>query len=980
MDSIDLNDVGNVIHRANDRVDLNDFCGGLNILYVNARSIRNKLDRISLLVNSFSQQVVHVVIVTETWIKPGEEGLFDMSDYKSFHSIRRGSHGGGVTIYVHDGLRASICFETFEMESNYLAVRLLDYNRHVVGFYRPGSSAFSGFKSRICFLMQRFPNSMFVGDANVDLLTASNEIDEYLTMICANGFYVMNKVHTDNFTRRQSMRRFVRDEITDTFEWRDCVASSIIDHVMTDDTIVEKTLTWCSSGDFDHCYAIINLNIRLSETRQQQTKEIIDHNRALHFLTRHVDEIRTIEDFSRVLVNAMEAGRRTVVLRPRGTGQPWMTEEILGLMRTRDRLCILKARAPTDVVLRRQFKVCRNRVNTAVRSAKKAYVSGMFDRAGGDARKYWAVLNEVVLGRLPKRRPVITLNVNGVMTSDGVAVANAFNQFFAQSGQPHLSIDRQAAIALTSPRAPQTQFQFKEINRELVENLLVSMNSGAAAGLDGVTVRFLKKLPPNAVDKLTEVLQDMFLRSEFPSCLKSARTVAIEKKGDLSDPGNYRGVAVLPALSRFPESIMNRSLDDYIDEHRILHQNQFGFTRKSNTLSAVTTLTTHMRQKMDEGRKVGVIFLDLRKAFDCVDHDLLLMRLESIGVSGNELRMMRSYLTGRTSIVEIDGDRGDPINMNFGVPQGSILGPTFFNIFVDPLLDLPTGGHAQLFADDKALVFDADDIDQLFVIMQRALNLIVYHLEMNGLHLNRKKSEYMVMRHPRSELSLRSDHVLEMGGEVISRVSVARYLGCLVDDTLSFTDHVNMIIAKIRSNVFALRRSRHLLSQKAAWDMYYAHINSHVIHLSPIWTAASKQKLRSVEVLQSRALRIVLNKPYDCSRSVLYSERNLPLRLAAQYETTFLVHKIVHGKIHHCFELLQVGQMHAHNTRNANDFRIYRCRTGIGANSILSKGLGMFNDLPNNLKDNMPVSRFKKALKEHIWSTARWRYFDEPDY
>ena len=145
----------------------------------------------------------------------------------------------------------------------------------------------------------------------------------------------------------------------------------------------------------------------------------------------------------------------------------------------------------------------------------------------------------------------------------------------------------------------------------------------------------------------------------------------------------------------------------------------------------------------------------------------------------------------------------------------------------------------------------------------------------------------------------------------------------------------------------ALKRSRHFLTLKAAWSMYYAHIHLHIVHLCPIWTVAGRQRLRAVEVTQSRALRIVLNKPHDCSRSELYSDKLLPLRLEAQYETIFLMHRIVHNRIHHCLGRLRVGEIHGHQTRNASSFRIFNFRTRIGANSLLTKGLQMFNALHN---------------------------------
>ena len=210
--------------------------------------------------------------------------------------------------------------------------------------------------------------------------------------------------------------------------------------------------------------------------------------------------------------------------------------------------------------------------------------------------------------------------------------------------------------------------------------------------------------------------------------------------------------------------------------------------------------------------------------------------------------MFEQYLFRRTTGVEVNGARSSHRISNRGVPQGSIVGPTLFNVFIDPILRLMTGGLDQLYADDEALAIDAANFEELFGLMQRALDIIVHFLQMVGLSLNAKKSEYLIMRHQGNVLRLGSHFSLEVGGEMIRCVRVARYLGCLMDDTLSFEEHIGMIMAKMRSSLFALRRSRHFLTLKAAWSMYYAHIHSHVVHLCPIWTVASNQRLRAVEV------------------------------------------------------------------------------------------------------------------------------------
>ena len=266
------------------------------------------------------------------------------------------------------------------------------------------------------------------------------------------------------------------------------------------------------------------------------------------------------------------------------------------------RLYRQKSRNPDNAAIRVRFKNLRNNVNSVVRRARRAYACRKFESAGSDLRKFWSVLNEIVFGRVLMRRPPVTIELDGQLTSDGVLVAEAMNEFFASSGQSHAQVDMDTAMAhVTSSDA---QFRFHPITRDFVEQILSTMNVGASAGLDGVTVKLLRRLPSEVLDKLTYVLKDMFQRSVFPPCLKSARTVPIEKKGDMTKMENYRGIAILPALSKLPEKIMSISIDDHLYDHNLLHSNQFGFTRRSNTLAAVVNLVTHVRQEMDGSRKV----------------------------------------------------------------------------------------------------------------------------------------------------------------------------------------------------------------------------------------------------------------------------------------------------------------------------------------------------------------------------------------
>jgi Reverse transcriptase (RNA-dependent DNA polymerase) len=318
-------------------------------------------------------------------------------------------------------------------------------------------------------------------------------------------------------------------------------------------------------------------------------------------------------------------------------------------------------------------------------------------------------------------------------------------------------------------------------------------------------------------------------------------------------------------------------------------------------------------------------------------------------------------------VVEANGSKSRPQQIGIGVVQGGVLSPTMFNIFINAMFDLQLHGTVQMYADDTVMKYYATTLDELFVMINEDMAQLRSWLEANMLSLNVEKTNLIIFER-RNDVRLSDHHVVSYGGEIVQRVDSVKYLGLYLDSKINFAGHIQNIRKKILPIMFALRRTRHLITRETAIAIYYAYVFSRFSYLNPIWNVATDNLIGMLSVLQNRILKIIECRPPRFPTVLLYDVNLIPLRVINQYELLLWLFKIVRRRVCHDFSLVRAAETHRYPTRRNEDFLVPNFRTDWGRNCVLVDGMMKFNDLPDLIRSEQSISRFKVQLRTHLMS------------
>ena len=361
------------------------------------------------------------------------------------------------------------------------------------------------------------------------------------------------------------------------------------------------------------------------------------------------------------------------------------------------------------------------------------------------------------------------------------------------------------------------------------------------------------------------------------------------------------------------------------------------------------------------------MFIDLTKAFDCINHDLLISKLRKLGFSTSFMNLLISYLTDRVQCVEIDKIKSPFLKIKTGVFQGSKLASILFLIYVNFIFCVPTFGKLFLYADDIVIVYGTSDTNELKRQMEHDLKILKIFFDNHFLKMNGKKTKYLIFNEKAHLQSFTLPNMqITIENEVIERVSHFSYLGLIIDEELKFNKHVDFVKSKVLPMTFAIKRIRHLINQKTANQIYFAHINSHLLYMNPIWNVAKNSIIETLAVAQRKCLRIILNK-YSFSPNIeLYSEKFLPLKVMNEYNLLVLAFKIHHNLIRNNVETPRISEVHNYGTRQRDHFYVQATATRFGLSNFFKRGLTAFNNLENRIKRIHNIGRFKRELKQFL--------------
>lgn len=496
-----------------------------------------------------------------------------------------------------------------------------------------------------------------------------------------------------------------------------------------------------------------------------------------------------------------------------------------------------------------------------------------------------------------------------------------------------------------------------------ISKVIDDLDINTSTGLDGISAKAIKCLKNIILDRLTNCINKCLQSGTFPDTLKVAKVSPIYKAGSRSDPGNYRPVSVLPILSKIFERVLYTRLNNYLIEKKFLIDEQYGFRPKSSTLSAAIDLITKIKINIDEKNFAVGIFIDLKKCFDTVSPQKLLEKLHNIGVRGTALNMFKSYMQNRRQVVKMGSFVSSPQNLDYGCPQGSIISPLLFLIYVNNINKIGLTGHLTLYADDTCLFYFDKSINDIMTDAQRDLNLLTEWLKFNLLTVNASKTSYMILAAKNKQIPTFTP--LTINNEIIKRSSAEKYLGLWIDDKLTWNLHINHIRTKLISLLGALRKIAHCIPYQVRNVIYNSLVKSHLEYMIEIWGSAAATHLKQLQTTQNKIIKILHHYNYLTPTKTLYEKTKL-LNLTQLYTycTCILVRNISNQTIQTNIKLHKKET--TYNLRHKNKIQLRKPRTNYGHKTILYEGAQLYNNLPKEIKESSSINVFKNKLKIYL--------------
>ena len=844
----------------------------LSILSINVRSLKSNFHKLKLLEHSLNK--FDIICMQETNIDP--EDLFNPSfyDLEGFHSptlqkpTRGSCKGGGLAIFINsstfepDAIKNhseyNNCSSTETGEILFLELSTGKKCKNIIigNFYRSPSFKPELFcediNSRIEQILYRYPNKelIMLGDANIDLLNheAYKPAQTLLNLMSQNGLVPVISRPT---------------HVSDTY-------ATLIDHIYTNAIMRYRSSGVITDPIADH----LGTYIKLGYTDQCQTKapayynytDYSDENilKFNNLLQHTVSDWKSLESsydandrFNRLHAivtmhysNTFPTTRKKCDNR-KASGKPWIMPWLQEACDRKNQLYSEFIKNPSTVN-KAEYTKMKKWVEKQIYIRKKKYYSKQIETYTANARKQWKIINSVICNNKPSSH-IKKLTTSSQTVTDNTTIAETFNKYFCSIAENLKHTIPNANHPGHSHIKPELHSIFLEPCTDSEIATIIKQLKNSSTSDYNVNVIKQAALATPLVSVLTQTINSSFNDGIFPQLLKTAKVIPIYKSGSKSDVSNYRPISLLSIFSKIYEKAMCTRLTNFFNKNNTLHPRQYGFRSLHSCEHALLDAQNTILSTLGKKQIALLLLIDFSKAFDMVDHTLLLNKLSTYGIRGMALKWMASYLHDRNQYVYVNSTKSSTLNLKYGVPQGSILGPLLFIIYINDLPGIDTTIHFIMYADDANIIITGCNITEIKTKAELLLDRLSNWVGSNSLKLNVKKTHYMIFTNSKTTYDL----TLRLNSEVISQSREERFLGVILDDRLSFKSHRAAIAKKISRNAGIFFRARHMFSLQTLKTLYSSFIQSHLIFCSVIWGVGSKCSLQNIFVAQKKALRAV---------------------------------------------------------------------------------------------------------------------------
>lgn len=926
----------------------------ISLIHYNVQSVYKKVDLIYSELNTYD-----VIAISETWLNPTikSDDLLMCGYHEPLRRDRENGYGG-LMVYINNSIsyQRRYDLEINQVECIWFELKPNNNTCVLIGvFYRPpntNNDYLQCIENSIGLAIESgVENVVIMGDFNLDV----------------NVTHKRRKI--DDLCNQFSLNQLITTptHFTET-------SSSVIDLIFVNNDDIVKQSNVCEpfleQNVRYHCPVEVLLNLQTppkssfkrkiwyysdgnySEMRGEVTN--FDWNSL-----RHADINVYETNVTRKLQNLMYKFIPSRTIHIRTNQPPWFCTEIKRKIRKRKR-AYKKAKRTGLQSDWEKFKKLRNETVAFIRQKKKQYYESLSNKlinGSNSSRDWWKTLRCFISPTQKNEIPPLYDDVSSELITDDFRKAEVLNSYFVLQTK----LDDGGRYPPNLPISTLNQLEFINIDRSEVLDVLKTLKLGKASGPDGINNSVLKEIKNEIAGPLCDLYNACLDKCEMPLNWKIAHVSAVYKKGDKSKPCNYRPISLLNNIEKVFEKLIFKNVFNYLRDKNFFTPLQSGFLPGDSTVNQLTYLYNNFCKALDDGLEIRIVFFDISKAFDKVWHKGLLEKLKSAGIQGRLLNFFYNYLSCRRQRVVIRGAMSNLMTVSSGVPQGSIIGPLFFLIFINDIVK-NINCNINLFADDTSLYVVVKNPYEEAISLQTDIDTIYRWSQTWLVDFNPSKSESLVISRKRNKPV---HPPLLMSGIQIPSVVEHKHLGVIFSNDCTWDEHIATITEKAWSRLNIMRHLRFRLNRKALEQIYMSFVRPLLEYGCVIWDNCSNTDKSKLDKIQNEAARIVTG----CTKLVSLAR----LQLESNWETLgdrrkkqklIMMYKMLNGLTpNYLSSLLPDDTSHSgYNLRNPANVRSIQCRTNYYQLSYLPSAIHEWNLLPPHVQNSETLSIFVRKM------------------
>lgn len=906
------------------------------IMHINIQSLACKVPE----VDSFIENLQHkpsILAMTEHWLKVPNIALCSLEGYSLTSCFCRvSSSHGGVAIYSRKDLNWPL--EPLEELSKMsqeghceIAGAISRKQKFVIiAVYRPPKGSFTAFLDTVDSILDSMHSNQYqvilTGDFNVNFLDPSNlNLHQLESLIGSYGYWHV-------LSQPTRLKSCLDNFITNIPNSR-VLEHAVINACLSDHDAIQMTIAFNKTRNETH----FTLARPISSEKIDRLRRLVSAQDWTFIENSNYDIDEKWTNFMAMLKQCINSAIPKKMCRtiPRTKRKFEMSEELNEL---RQWLAIINelCKNPEFVHLKKTKTALRRKYRVSLIAAKQKANEDFIKSANNKQRAYWGLIKSKV--DTPTVKPAPN--------------ENDLNTYFAEVPQ---ELANKLPLTKHNPldfATHESNFDFRPCTSKDTRSCLLSMKNSKSEDIYGMSMSIIRELHDIIDYPLTSLINESINQDHFPNALKHAIVIPVHKKGDIHDCHNYRPISLLPVISKPVEKILHHQLAEYLEIERLLATEQFGFRKDRNTSLALLHFINGVVEGFEEKESTVAMFYDLQKAFDCLSPEILLGKLPKYGLSRGAVSLIKSYLNGRTKQVKGEGKLSAIKDLKCGVPQGSILGPLLFLVYVNDLPSFVPEAKFTLFADDTTVSIRGKSPEDLIPKREELNCKVKEWFIANKLSTNDSKT---------CNLFFSLCHNLETS----PFMTEVKLLGIMVDNKLNWHSQINHLHAKLSKVLFLLRRLKENLTKVYLLQAYYAMFHSIMSYGVLVW--GHSPCADDIFKIQRKAVRVIYDLKYqeDCVPSFKQSKI---LTLPSEYILQCLIF-VKCNKDKYC----RRKDVHQYPTRSCNDLdqeliRRNRCRTGINY-----WGAKFYNSLPSHIQE-APVKKFRNEVKKLLQESACYSF------